>query len=249
MNRQMLSTIGAETGAGLLQAVRSPEFVLPTLALPVAFYLLFGIVLSPGSGERAAYLLATYGIFAVMGPAIFGFGAGVANERERGWLNIRRVAPVPAWGFVLARLLVTVVFGVLALIPIYAVAGFVGDVALPRQTWFLLAATHLLAVVPFSLAGLTLGFLFSASAAVAVANLVFLFFAVLGGLWLPAALFPEFLQAVARAMPSYHLAEVSLSVVDSGQAREPLTHLAIVAVMTAAFAAAAIAAWKRQENR
>ncbi len=96
MNTQIISAVGAETGAGILQAVRSPEFVLPTLALPVAFYLLFGVVLSPGGGDRAAYLLATYGIFAVMGPAIFGFGAGVANERERGWLNIRRVSPAPA---------------------------------------------------------------------------------------------------------------------------------------------------------
>ncbi|MEM9056216.1 MAG: ABC transporter permease [Pseudomonadota bacterium] len=248
MSAQYVRAVGAETGASLLQSFRSPEFILPTLALPVAFYLLFGIVMAQGGPSTAAYLVATYGIFAVMGPAIFGFGTSVATERERGWLDLRRASPAPASGFILARLLTTIVFGAMALMPIYAAAGFLGGVALPRAAWFLLTGTHLLAVVPFSLLGLTIGFLFSSRAAVAVANLAFLLLAVLGGLWLPARLFPEVMQMLALALPSFHLAEVSLSVVDTAREHQPALHLAVAAAMTVLFALAAGAAWKRQER-
>jgi DNA-binding CsgD family transcriptional regulator len=77
----------AEARAELVRSFRMPESALPTLLLALAFYGLFGVALArPGSGT-AAYLLATYGVFAAMGPALFGFGAGVGYERERAVLR------------------------------------------------------------------------------------------------------------------------------------------------------------------
>ena len=40
-----------ESGAEVLKALRAPEYVIPTLVLPVAFYSLFGVVLSMGGGN------------------------------------------------------------------------------------------------------------------------------------------------------------------------------------------------------
>jgi len=68
-----------EAGAEIYKALRAPEFLLPTLLMPVAFFSLFAIVL-PGSSDNTGYLLATFGVFAVMGPAVFGFGVAVANR-------------------------------------------------------------------------------------------------------------------------------------------------------------------------
>ena len=69
----------------LLRQVRAPAFVLPTLLFPTAFYLLFGVMLSR-SAANAEYMLAGYGVFGIMGAALFGFGAGIAHDRERGLL-------------------------------------------------------------------------------------------------------------------------------------------------------------------
>ncbi|MEO0425765.1 MAG: ABC transporter permease [Pseudomonadota bacterium] len=234
-----------ETGAELTKSFRAPEFVLPTLLMPTTFYLLFGVMLSQ-SGGAAAYLLATYGVFAVMGPSLFGFGAGVASERERGWLSLKRTAPVPGYLHVAARLAATVLFGALALLPLYAAAGFAGDVALARSDWAVLLACHVLAVVPFSLLGLAIGFTFGANAAVAVANLAFLGLAVLGGLWFPASMFPDGLRAVGQALPSYHLAEVALAVVRPEPDRNVLVHLAIILATTGLLGALAAWRWSRQ---
>lgn len=248
MARSTLNIMATETGAELTQSYRAPEFVLPTLALPVAFYLLFGIMLARGvrGVEASTYLLATYGVFAVMGPALFGFGVGVANERERGWLELKRAAPAPAVTFIGAKLAATLAFAAMALLPIYLAGALLGDVALPRRAWLGLVAVHLAAVAPFALIGLAIGFRFGANGAVAIANIVFLGLAVLGGLWFPATLFPDWLAAVAQALPSYHLAEVALSVVDPGSDRPVLLHAAVLAGMTAAFGGLAAWAWARQ---
>ncbi|MEM9384289.1 MAG: ABC transporter permease [Pseudomonadota bacterium] len=239
--RALLNEIGAE----LTKSLRAPEFVLPTLLMPTTFYLLFGVMLSQ-SGGAAAYLLATYGVFAVMGPSLFGFGAGVASERERGWLSLKRTAPVPGYLYVVARLAATVLFGALALLPLYAAAGFAGDVTLARSDWALLLLCHVLAVVPFSLLGLAIGFTFGANAAVAIANLAFLGLAVLGGLWFPASMFPDGLRAVGQALPSYHLAEVALAVVRPDPTRKVLPHIAIIALTTGVLGALAAWRWSRQ---
>lgn len=241
MNR--LQRLLNETGADLRHSLRAPEFLLPTLILPGAFYLLFGITFGRG-GQTAIYLLATYGVFAVMGPSLFGFGAGVASDREKGWLQIKRTLPAPAASFIAARLLTTLVFGCAALLPIYLAAGWLGDVALPRSQWWLLLASHLTAVIPFALIGLCIGLNFGANAAIAVANIVFLALAVLGGLWFPLTMMPQALQQAAQALPSWHLASVSLAVV--GNSDGVIGHLIFILVLSAVLAAIAMRGWTRQ---
>lgn len=52
-------------------------------------------------------------------------------------------------------------------------------------------------VIPFTLIGLGIGCRLGQNGAIAVANLVFLALAVLGGLWMPIAVFPEGLETIA----------------------------------------------------
>ena len=167
-------------------------------------------------------LLATYGVFAVMGPAIFGFGAGVANEREKGWLDIKRRTCA---GLLLYRCQAADHRRLRVYCPDAGVRGG----RLPgqrepaaRSAWLALLLTHVLAVAPFSLLGLTLGFRFGANAAIALSNLVFIGLAVLGGLWFPIQSFPAVMQSFAQWLPSFHLAELSLAVVAPAARTAPL---------------------------
>jgi len=237
-----------ETGAEILKVARAPEFIVPTLAFPVAFYSLFGVVLSGGGTGRAAYLLATYGVFAVMGAAIFGFGVGVANERERGWLDLKRAAPAPAVSYILAKVLATFIFASLAVALVHAVAGFAAGVALPRATWAALLGVHILSTLPFVLIGLTIGLSLKANGAVAVANLLFLLLAVLGGLWIPISSFPAFMQSFAQFLPSFHLAEIALYVSGAPGNRHLFTHLAVVTVLTVTLLSITLYAWRVQRS-
>ncbi len=235
----------AEIGAELKKLVRAPEFIAPTLVLPVVFYTMFAVVL-PGSNQNAPYLLATFGVFAVMGPALFGFGAGVAAERERGWLKLKRAAPAPAFSYIAAKTAATLLMALISLSFVYMIAGFVAGVELERAVWASLLAIHVMAALPFVFVGLTLGFLLGTNGAVAAANLIFLALSLLGGLWIPIIIFPQVMQSIAWALPSFHIAEIALAASGAAGERPVLLHAFVLAAMTAGLALAATLAWLRQ---
>lgn len=243
----VLNAVINETGAEILKNLRAPEFLLPSLLMPVAFYSLFAVAL-PGSNQQAPYMLATFGVFSVMGPAIFGFGAGVANERERGWLSIKRASPSPALSYLSAKIFATLLYALAALVLVYIVAGFVAGVELKRITWATLLAVHLLAGIPFVFIGLMLGFMFSTNGAVAIANIVLLSLSALGGLWIPIFVMPEFLQKIATYLPSYHLGEIAISVVREDAPVIPHDHVFVISIMTIVLGMLAVLAWLRQRS-
>lgn len=235
----------AELHAEILKLVRMPEFMIPTLLLPVMFYTMFAVLI-PGSNEQAPYLLATFGVFAVMGPALFGFGAGVAQERERGWLTLKRAVPAPSASVIIAKTLATLLMASISLAAMYAVANFAAGVRFTPGIWMSLLAVHILSALPFVLLGLSLGFLFGANAAVAMANIVFMSMAILGGLWVPITVFPDVMTQIAQFLPSYHLAEIALTISGAPGDRLLAPHLGAVGLMTGALGVGAIIAWANQ---
>ena len=240
-----LALLRAETGAEWRKAWRQPAFALPTLLLPLAFYALFGIVLARPGGGNAAYLMATYGVFASLGPALFAFGAGIASERETGQLALKQVSPLPVPLVLGAKLLTCLGFTGLVVMALYTLAAWGGGVTLPREAWVSLALVHLLAAVPMGLLGLVVGLSFGSSAAMGVTNLLFMALAVLGGLWIPVFLFPGWMQAIAQAMPSYHLAELALATSGYAIRGHAAGHGAAALGFTLAFAALVALAWRR----
>lgn len=240
-----LSLLMAETGAEWRKAWRQPAFAIPTLVLPLAFYALFAIVLARPGGGNAAYLMATYGVFASLGPALFAFGAGIAHEREAGQLALKQVTPLPVPLYLGAKLLTCLGFTALVVLSLYAVAAWAGGVLLPRGTWVALALVHLLGAVPMGLLGLVVGLSFGGSAAMGVTNLLFLGLAVLGGLWIPVFLFPGWMQGLSQLMPTFHLAELALALSGRAIHGSAWGHGAAVLGFTLAFAAAVAWAWRR----
>jgi ABC-2 type transport system permease protein len=199
----------------LLRVLRTPAFALPTLAFPLMFYVLFALVLPGnwGSYQKATYLFATYATFGVMGPALFGFGVGLALERQQGWLELKRVSPMPIAAYFVAKIAMSLAFaGAIVLLLSIAAIGF-GGVRMPFATWLLLAGALLLGTLPFCAFGLWIGTLVKGQAAVAVVNLVYLPMSLLSGLWMPLAIFPAVLQKIAPLWPAWHLGQVTLGIV------------------------------------
>jgi ABC-2 type transport system permease protein len=234
-----------EVRAELTRMRRMPEFAIPTLALPVMFYSLFGVALArPGSGG-AGYLLATYGVFAALGPSLFGFGAGVAQEREHGVLALKQISPLPSSAYLAAKLANAFTFTTLVLLMLYAIAGFAGGVALPRSAWLTLFAIHVGSVVPFALLGLGIGLSLRAGGAMALTNLLFLSLAVFGGLWMPVSMFPSWMQQIGAFLPSSHLAALALDAAGRPVPGSVGMHVLAVIGFTAVFGAVAARAWRR----
>lgn len=233
-----------EAGAEVIKSARLPQFIIPTMVLPPAFYALFALGMGNGDIEMATHTLATFGVFAVMGPALFGFGASVASERESGQLELKRLSPMPAGAHITAKLIATIVFSAFAFSIIYGLAVIAGVRLSPAQ-WATLASIHALAVLPFALIGLGFGYRLGQKGAVAIANIAFLGMAVMGGLWMPVAVLPEVIQTVAWALPSYHLGELALMAVGQSDSANLWLHAGPLALITLA---AAIFAWTGQQR-
>jgi ABC-2 type transport system permease protein len=234
-----------ESWAEIVKSARMPQFIIPTIALPPAFYALFALAMGQGSAEVATRTLATFGVFAVMGPALFGFGANIAAERESGQLELKRLSPMPAGAQIAAKVAATTVFSMIAFAMLYAL-GIVGGVALGAGQWTMLAVVHTLAIIPFALIGLGIGYRLGQKGAVAVANIVFLAMAVLGGLWMPIAVLPQAMQALAWALPSYHLGEIALMAAGQSDTATLWLHIGPLVLITLA---AGLFAWTGERQQ
>lgn len=221
----------------LLKTLRQPAFVLPSLAFPVVFYALFAILLPGnwGSYERATYLLATYGVFGVIGPALFGFGVGLALEQQQGLLRLKRVSPMPISAYFVAKIVMSLVFASIIYGLLSLVGVFFGDVDIGFGEWLQLGAVLLVGVLPFCALGLLIGSMVGGQAAVAIVNLVYLPMAVLSGLWIPLFVFPQFMQDIAVIWPAWHLAQMALGVVGQVQGVPMAMHTLVLLLMTTLF--------------
>lgn len=236
-----------ESKAEIIKSARMPQFIIPTIALPPAFYALFALALGQGSAAAATQTLATFGVFAVMGPALFGFGVNIAAERETGQLELKRLSPMPAGAQITAKIAATTVYCAVSLVMLYSLA-IVAGVALAAAQWTAMILVHFLSIIPFSLMGIGIGYRFGQGAAVAIANIVFLSLAVMGGLWFPITAMPQVMQSAAWALPSYHLGEIALMAAGQRNDSFLLLHAGPLLLITLA---AAIFAWtgERQQSR
>ncbi len=247
LSPQVTKVYWQETVCEFKKLLRSPSFALPTLLFPVMFYVFFGVIFSMNQ-NMPTYLLATYGAFGVIGPALFSFGVGVAIERSQGWFTIKEISPMPAGAYLFARIIVSVIFALMVVILLFTLGATLGDVRLISNNWMLLAGILILGSLPFCAMGLSLGLLLSANSAPAVVNLIYLPMAFLSGLWMPINFFPEAMQVFANFLPAYHLSQLALGVVDLSKGQSVYYHIICLAVFFIIFSVIALLAYKRKDK-
>lgn len=233
-----------ESVAELRKSIRLPQFIIPTVLTPAAFYGLFAIGMSKGDVQTTTYSLATFGVFAAIGPALFGFGAGVAIERETNLIELKRVSPLPAGAYVTAKLVAALGLTAAALALIYGL-GLFGGARLAADQWAAMITVHLASSIPFALIGFGLGMRLGSKGAVGAANALFLTFAVAGGLWMPISSLPSWIQSLAWIMPSYHLGELALTAAGFMRPGSSWAHLGVLIVLTLGALAWAWTGWRR----
>jgi ABC-2 type transport system permease protein len=218
-----------------IRLLRTPAFSLPVLMFPALFYLLFGTLLNHGNAAAATYLFATYGVFGVMGIALFGFGVGVAEDRDRGLLTLKRALPMPRGGYLFAKMAMAMLFAAMLSPLLVLLAAGLAGVSLALSQWLTLITINILGVLPFAAIGLWLGTLFRGSSAVAVINLVYLPMAFLSGLWLPLAMLPGIFTTLAPLWPAWHLSQIALKVVGMDAGASLALHVSVLIGTTIAF--------------
>jgi ABC-2 type transport system permease protein len=241
--RRLLRAYLNESRFQFIQALRAPAFAFPFLLLPVPLYLFFGVIMVGGSKEIAAnpvlmnYTFSGWCSMAVMGPAIFGIGIGLALERDANLLKLKRALPLPSGSYVLAKVLMSLAFAAISVGMVTIAALAAGKLTLTPGGLIAMDAVLILGAIPFCAIGLFIGAYASAGAAPAYANLIYL-----PGLWLSGIFspLPKFMQPWAVIWPAFHLNMTALAAGGMKVGVPPLITGAVLVSISVLFGSLAI---------
>ena len=247
----LLTMLLAQTRSELLMRWRVPAFSVTNLILPIVFFTFFGLPVAHlvrGDGVSiGAYLLASFGAYAVGNVMVYGFGIGVANERGMKIDRLMRASPLPPLVFMLAKVVTALVFSLVALVLLIAFGIVVGGIHQPPAVWATIITRLLAGSLPFIALGFAIGYWSGPNAAPALANLIYLPLSFASGLFVPLNQLPAFIQSLAPYLPSYHYAQLAWSALGAG--REPLgVSLVWLGGYTVLFLALAVRSYRREER-
>jgi ABC-2 type transport system permease protein len=211
---RLWSAYFTETRYECLRALRAPAFAIPFLLLPLVLYVLFGVLLagsmSHGDLNVARIMFANWTIFGAMGPGMFGFGMFVATERGQGLLTLKRALPMPPAAYLLSKLIMAMLFSAIVMVTLVFAAVAFGHPGISAVQYFGISILGVLGSLPFCAVGLFIGTRASAKSAPAFANLAYLPFMHLGGLFYPL---PKSVQPLEFISPAFYLDRLALRIV------------------------------------
>jgi ABC-2 type transport system permease protein len=195
-----------------VRMLRSPIFVVPFVVLPVALFLLFGVLIpvppNAQPQEAANFLFGGFATFAVLGPALFAVGCPIAVERDQGLLKFKRALPAPPASYLVAKVLMQLAFAIIGAGSVSIAALLVGKISLSVLHVACFAGVLVLGTIPFCAIGLFIGTRASGSAAPGFTNLLFFPMIYLSGLFFPL---PKALAPWAVVWPTFHLEQLAFA--------------------------------------
>lgn len=194
--------------ATMLLLARTPAYSVITVFLPAVIFLFIGPTVADDR-QGANLVMASFAVFAALGIAFFQFGVGTANQRESPWERFARVLPVAPITRFVATTMAATVFAVIA-VGLVIVAGLVlTDAAMPLTSWGRLFVAVVAGAVPMAMFGVAIGYWSPVSAALPVANILYLVLSFGGGLFLRPEAMPDVIDTVSRLLPTRHIGELA----------------------------------------
>jgi ABC-2 type transport system permease protein len=230
-----------------VKMMRTRAFSLSVFGFPIMFYLLFGA--SNRHTEFARYLMVSYGCMGVVSTCLFGIGMGISMERAQGWLELKQASPMPRIAYLTAKMVNSSAFALIIAVALIGLALTLGGVHVTAWEAMRLIGVVLLGSIPFAAMGLLVAVLVPANSAPGIINLIYLPMSFASGFWMPISYLPHWLQRIAPALPTYHLAQIALSIIGAAQPGSMITHFQALAGYTLVLFGAAWIIFNRSEAK
>ncbi|HEY7889470.1 MAG TPA: ABC transporter permease [Steroidobacteraceae bacterium] len=234
-----------ETQYELARLLRSRAYSLSVIGFPIMFYLIFGLA---NRGKPAAlYLIAGYTCMGVVSACLFGIGLVLAMERAQGWLDLKRASPMPRFAYIGAKMVSSAAFGLIIATLLILLGTTLGGITVSATQAAALAGVAIAGSIPFAAMGFLIAYLIPPNAGPGIINLIYLPLSFASGFWMPVSMLPHWLQAVAPALPSYHLAQIAFASVGLAPAAGMALHWAVLGGFTLLMLVAAWITFLRSE--
>ena len=194
----------------LILMKRQAAYYLLSIGLPSVFYLIFSGIMS--GSDVPALVLRTYlfsmTLFSIMSSAFFSIPSTLQSDKTNNWQKLIQHSPVSMVEYYISKLFSALLTFLLSIIVVFSVGHFVRGVNMPMLDWLVIALILLIGSLVFIAMGVLVSLLPNAQLMSVVGNIVYMALAVLGGLWFPLTMFPDWLQSIGKLTPSYPLMQV-----------------------------------------
>ncbi|MFD8983595.1 ABC transporter permease [Streptomyces sp. NPDC059564] len=233
--------ITAYAGLEVRRTLRDTGFVFFGVGMPVLMYLLFTNLGTVESEWKTASMVAM-AAYGALGAAL-STGTGVAEDKGTGWLRQLRVTPMTPRQVVAGRALTGSVIVLPAIAAVLAAGALVNGVRLDAWQWAAVTLVLWLGALPFTLLGIGNGYRLTAQTTGLVNVACNLVLSIVGGLWFPVELFPNWLRSLSALTPTHRFAEIGQSLA-AGDA-PGLAAVTVLAVWAALFGSYAVLSYRR----
>ena len=230
------------------RAMRSTRFLIFTLAMPVALFLLYVGIFAKNDPNAVGVLMVNMTCYGALTAALFA-GGRVALERAAGWQRQLRLTPLTGSGYLAAKGITAMLLAVPAVILVPAIAALFEGVSLDGAQWLRVTAGIWIAVIPFAVLGLLLGQIGTADSMQPVTSIVMMVMSLIGGIFIPIDGMPAGLLAIAKLLPSYWLSQVGRGAVTSELSVSLNQAVLVLACWTLVLGLAVVRRYRRDSAR
>ncbi len=227
-------------------ASRQGEQLLVSLGIPLMILVFFSSidVLPTGTDEPIDYLAPAVLALAVMSTAMVSLGIGTGFERTYGVLKRLGASPLGRGRWVAAKITLVLLTEIVQWSVLIATAALLGW-SLPGTGWLVAVLGALLGTAAFGGLGLLMAGTLPGPVTLALANAVYFFMLLTGGMVVPIDELPSGVARIARVLPAAPLTEVMTgSLIDSGSVQGWAWPTLAVWALAAPLAAAASFRWE-----
>jgi len=201
------------TQAELKRLLRNKRYFLFTVALPVVLYLVLGRQVNAsvyGVSFRAFYMVDMAMLGAFSG-ALNGNAIRISQEKKEGWIRQLRLTPLPANAYVISKVIVSMAITMVSIVIVFLLGRFYGGVHLPVWEWFAVAFVVWFSATIFAALAVAIGYNFAPDQVQPITMIVYLGFAILGGIWYPLS---GALKTVGEFTPTYQAVKIGTDVIE-----------------------------------
>ncbi|HYB45913.1 MAG TPA: ABC transporter permease, partial [Streptosporangiaceae bacterium] len=150
----------ALTKAELRRLMRNKRYFIFTVAFPVILYLLLGrqfsgIVYGVSFGAFYMVDMAMLGAFS---GALSGNAQRISQEKKEGWIRQLRLTSLPAYAYVLSKIIVSMATTVTSVVIVLLLGRFYGNVHLAAWQWLAVAVTIWFSATIFAALAVAIGY-------------------------------------------------------------------------------------------
>jgi len=193
---------------------RNRRYIIFTVGLPVMLYLILGKTTATeyGVSFKAFYMVAM-ATFGALSGAFNNNTIRISQERKDGWIRQLRLTPLPANGYVVAKLIASMVTSVPAIALVFILGNAYGGVDMPIWKWIVLAIAIWFGTFIFAALAVAIGYRADPDSVQPIALVVFFFFSIFGGLWFPLS---GGLEDFAKFTPTFQVLRITTDVLSKG---------------------------------